>query len=111
MFSLARLFSYTRYIERELRRERVLRRRDQLRADRERQKLVDALARASNKPTVFDRPAPVPTPTIPQMAFGPTAIAAAEAQRQREEQEKILQRADEARRNGNRVSIPDIPNQ
>lgn len=108
MFSVARLFSFTRLLEDELRRERVLRRRDQVKAERERQALTDALARASNKQAVFDRPEPKPQP--PGMAFGPTAIAAKRAMQEEEEQQKIFERAQQAR-NGKSPAIPEIPTQ
>jgi hypothetical protein len=94
--NIARLFSAYRLLESELRRERVLHRREQMKWDRERQKFIDALARASNKPPVFNRPE-VSKDEAPGLALGPSQIA---AKRAREEAE-VLERAAAARRNGN----------
>jgi hypothetical protein len=104
--NIARLFSFTRHIERELRRERVLRHREQIKYERERQRLIDALARNAGKPEVFNRPTTQPASKIPLIAAGPTMSAARQDTKRREEE--ILQQAAKARNNGQSVEIPEI---
>ena len=107
-FSFARLFGYTRLLETELRRERILRRRDELRHERERRSLIDAVQRAANKPPVFERPVPPKqTPSRPAV-FGPTMSARAQAERETEEAQK---REVVAPSNGHRVDAPEIPSE
>lgn len=105
MFSIAHLFTATRLLESELRRERVLRRKDQLQAERERRALTDALARASHREAVYHRPETTPSPDT-SMAFGPSAIR---ARRELQEQEQEIFTRAEAARNGNGPVIPEIP--
>lgn len=107
--NLARLFAYTRHVERELRRERVLRRRDELRHERERKVLIDAVQRAANKPEVFNRPSPPKPSGVAPVAFGPTMSAQRQEAKAREAE--IVERAAVAKasNNGNHPAAPVIP--
>jgi plasmid stabilization system protein ParE len=76
--NIALLFSYTKQIKADLEAERTAHAETRRKAEEERQKLIDAVARAARQPAIFTQPPPpVPTPT---MAFGPTMIAAQRAQ-------------------------------
>jgi hypothetical protein len=106
--NIARLFSYTRHVERELRRERILRRRDELRHERERKALIDAVQRNANKPAVFDRDAPPKQSSVPSVAFGPSMSAARQEAKRKEAE--IIQKAEAVKaNNGHRVDAPTIP--
>jgi len=113
-FTLARLFGYTRLLEYELRRERILRRRDELRHERERQRLIDAVQRAANKPTVFERPETTKASSVPPVAFGPTMSRARQDALEREAKKKegvIIERATAVASNGHSVDAVEIPNE
>ena len=103
--NIALWFSFTKHLlaEREELRARV----QQL--ESEQKQFVDAIARNAGKPEVFNRPKPLPAPNVPPVAFGPTMSAMRQAAKENVEAEKILQRAEEARKNnGHSVPIPDI---
>lgn len=104
MINIAEWFSFTRELkaQRDDLRQRVTELED------EKKLLIDALARASNKQAVFNRPEPKPTSNVPGTAFGPTAIAQRRALQEEEEQQRIFERAESAR-NGNSPAIPEIP--
>jgi hypothetical protein len=109
--NIASWFSAYCLLESELRRERVLRRRDELRYTRERQKLIDAIQRNANKSPVFDKP-PVPKSSpVPPVAFGPTMSAARQEAKRKEAE--IIERAEAARApsNGHKVDAPEIPSE
>jgi hypothetical protein len=104
--NIARLFAYTRFLETELRRERILRRRDELRHTRERQNLMDAVQRNANKQPVFEKTVPPKVSNVSSVAFGPTMSAA----RQKAKEQEIVERA-QAASNGSKINAPEIPSE
>jgi len=101
--NIARLFSYTKEVERQRDewRERVSALED------ERRKLVDALARSAGKPPVFNQPPQTQQSSVPSVAIGPSAAAARRELKRQEDAEAAKGRA---AANGNPVDIPVINN-
>ena len=102
--NLARLFSYTLEIEHQ--RDELRRRIQQLESDQK--QLIDSTVRNAGKQEVFNRPEPVKQSSVPSVAFGPTAVGARQAAKEQEKEERILERAEQARGNGN-IQAPTIP--
>lgn len=107
--NIAALFSSYKLLAAELERERTAHAATIKRAEEKERQLTDGLMRAINKTPVYDRPDPVPVSNVPAVAFGPTMSLQRQEAKESEREAGIIQRAEEARRNGQKVDIPVIP--